>query len=264
MRPLPRCLALLCLLCLSLPGWAAGIRVVPLKLDMTAKGGSATLELTNLTRDNMGVQIEAKAWAQVDGADVYTETQDLLFAPPIIAIPAGKTKTVRFRLRRGPSTERELSYRIYVQQLAAAPDQVTDHSALAGGVEVRLRLGIPLFVAAIKPQPPALEAQAERSTHGSALRLSNPSGTHLKIAHAEVVDASGTVVAEAHLAETQTNYLLPGSSSRWPLQRPQQSEPVTLAPGRYSLRMKTDFYSQRGAGGFSREGFATRVLDVVP
>ncbi len=265
MRPLLRGFALLCVLACSHSALAAGLRVVPLKLEMTARGGAATLELTNLTRDNIGVQIESKAWAQANGADVYTVTQDLLFAPPIVAIPAGKTKTVRFRLRRGPSTDHELSYRIYVQQLAAAPDSASDRNALAGGVEVRLRLGIPLFVAAIKPQPPGVEAVALRlAGGGSALRLKNPGKIHLKIAQVEVVDRSGTVVAETNLTDTQTNYLLPGSESRWPLHVPQRNEAVALAAGRYTLRFKTDFYSPRGIAGFSSEGFATRTLDVAP
>lgn len=259
-----RAIALLCAIALPPSAYAAGMRVVPLKLDMTAKGSAATLELTNLTSDNMGVQVEAKAWSQADGADAYTETQDSLFAPPIIAIPAGKTKTVRFRLRRGPSPDRELSYRVYVQQLAAAPDSTAGQAAMAGGVEVRLRLGIPLFVAAIKPQPPGFEASAMRLPDASALRLKNPGGAHLKIMQVELVDASGTVVAETNLSETQTNYLLPGSESIWPLHVPKGNEPVTLAAGRYSLRVKTDFYSPRGVAGFSSEGFATRSLDIAP
>lgn len=265
MRHLLRAVALCCGFVFAHSAGAAGMRVVPLKLDMSAKGGTATLELTNLTADNMGVQIEAKAWAQADGADVYTDTQDLLFAPPILAIPAGKTKTVRFRLRRGAAPDRELSYRIYVQQLAAAPDSDVGRSALAGGVEVRLRLGIPLFVAAVKPQLPGLDAASTRLASGStALRLKNPGGIHLKITQVEVVDGSGTVVAETNLTDTQTNYLLPGSESTWPLHLPKRNDAVTLPPGRYNLRLKTDFYSPRGLGGFSAEGFATRSIEVSP
>ena len=260
MSTLLRCLVLIAGLLPAL-SHAAGMRVVPLKLDMTAKGGTATLEVTNLTTDNMGVQVEAKAWAQQAGADVYTDTQDLLFAPPIIAIPAGKTRTVRFRLRRAAAMDRELSYRVYVQQLAAAPDQDPKGAAMAGGVEVRLRLGIPLFVAAIKPAPPVIEASATAEDRG-AIRLANPGAMHLKLMQVQVLDAGGKAVAETNLADTQTNYLLPGAASRWPLRAPGRSEPVTLAPGSYSLRIQSDYYSPRGQNGFSAEGIATRSLTV--
>lgn len=265
MRPfmpwLPALIALL--LFTGLPAHAAGMRVVPLRLDMTAKGGSATLELTNLTRDNMGVQIEAKRWQQLDGADVYTDTKDLLFAPPIIAIPAGKTRTIRFRLRRAADTEQELAYRVYVQQLAAPPDQAQESSAVAGGVEVRLKLGLPLFVAAIKARAPGLQAGAAVLDDGhSALRLGNDGGTHLKIMQLEVLNASGTPVAETSLSSTQTNYLLAGAESLWPLHRPGANEPVTLPPGQYSLRIKTDYYSARGSSGFAADGTLTRMLDI--
>ncbi len=265
MHTLLTAVVFLCSLAIAGPAAAAGLRVVPLKLQMTAKAGAATLELTNLTSDNMGVQIEAKAWSQAAGADVYADTQDLLFAPPIIAIPAGKTKTVRFRLRRGAAVDREQSYRVYVQQLAATPDNASDPNALAGGVSVRLRLGLPLFVAAITPQQPGLEATSLKLPDGrSALRLKNPGGVHLKIAQVEVVDAQGQVVAETRLTDTQTNYLLPAAESTWPLHRPKAEGGMTLLPGRYSLRVQTDFYTQRGAAGFSREGFATRSIDVSP
>jgi len=243
---------------------AAGMRVVPLRLEMTAKGGTATLELTNLTPDNMGVQIDARRWQQdaETGADAYEDTQDLLFAPPIVAIPAGKTRTVRFRLRRGASADRELAYRVYVQQLAAPPDDNPERSTLAGGVEVRLRLGIPLFVAAIKPIAPQLTTAAQSLPSGqSALRLSNSGGTHLKLMQVEVLDASGKPVAETSLSNTDTNYLLAGSSSTWPLHKPGVNDAATLSPGAYTLRIKSDYYPARSNNGFSADGLTTRTLD---
>ncbi len=241
---------------------SAGMRIVPLRLDMTAKGGGATLQLSNLAADNMGVQVEAKSWQQQDGADAYEDTKDLLFAPPIIAIPVGKTKTVRFRLRRGASIDRELAYRVYVQQLAAPADSHADGAALAGGVEVRLKLGIPLFVAAIKPVPPALTAAAQTLANGqSALRLSNSGGAHLKLFQVEVLDDSGKTVAETDISDTQTNYLLAGASNTWPLHLPKRNDPAKLASGHYSLRIKTDYYSPRNLNGFNADGLATRTAD---
>jgi len=240
---------------------AAGMRVVPLRLDMTAKGGNATLELTNLSPDNMGVQIEAKRWHQDDGADRYEDTKDLLFAPPIVAIPAGKTKTIRFRLRRGAQVDQEMAYRIYVQQLAAAPDDGADGGAVAGGVEVRLKLGIPLFVAAIKPTQPQLTVAAKTSDDGqSVLHFSNPGSMHLKLFEVEVLDQSGKVVAATSLSNTQTNYLLAGSQSDWPLHQPGVNDPAKLAAGEYSLRIKSDYYSRRKSEAFNADGQITLAV----
>ena len=241
---------------------AAGLRVVPLKLEMTAKLGSATLQLTNLTPDQIAVQLDAKAWTQVNGADEYGDTKDLLFAPPIVAIGAGKTKTVRFRLRRGAALDRELAYRIYVQQLATAPGSGSDGSSLAGGVEVRLRLGLPLFVGAVQPAAPALEAAAITQPGGqTALRLSNPGAMHLKITQLQVLDASGKLLATSELADSQTNYLLAGSRTLWPLHAPQDAAPVTLPPGRYQLKFASDYYAPRGSpllkSGFASDGLIT-------
>jgi len=253
----------------GLPVAAAGLRVVPLKLEMTARLGSASLQLTNLTSEQIAVQLDAKSWTQVNGADEYADTKDLLFAPPIVAIGAGKTKTVRFRLRRGAALDRELAYRIYVQQLAATPSSGSDGSSLAGGVEVRLRLGLPLFVGAVQPVVPALQATAQRGPDGrSALHLANPGAMHLKITQAQVLDARGKLVATAELSDSQTNYLLAGSSTRWPLHLPQGAAPVTLAPGRYQLKFASDYYAPRGSAllktGFASDGLITLSLDVAP
>jgi fimbrial chaperone protein len=264
MKSFLRAAALASGLAAALPAWSAGMRVVPLRVDMTAKGGSASLEVTNLSPAPMGVQVEAKAWAQQAGADVYTPTTDLFFAPPIISIPAGKTKTIRFRLRRGAAAEQELAYRIYVEQLAAAPDAPRSEGVVASGVDVRLRMGIPLFVAAVKPQPPVLTLAAGTEVGNSVLKLANTGGTHLKVLRMEVRDAGGAVVAESGMATTQTNYLLPGNASVWPLRVPQQATPLRLSPGRYTVRLQTDFYSAKGQGGFGADGLLTQTVDLPP
>ena len=247
---------------------AAGMRVLPLRLDINPKTRLATLELTNLASLDMGVQMDAKAWHQEAGADIYTDTQDLFFAPPIFAIPAGKTRTVRFRLKRGADLSRELAYRVYAQQIAVPPGMGDPGAAaMAGGVEVKLRFGIPLFVAAIEAKPPVLEARLVKDASGFSLRLRNSGGTHLKVFSAQVLSQSDdTVFAETQKSATDTNYLLPDNGSDWPLHQPGKAEAVALAAGTYRVRIKTDYYANpnRRDEAFGADGSLTTNLTLAP
>ena len=57
------------------------------------------------------------SWSQVEGKDVYTATREVLANPPIFTVPAGGSQLVRIGLRRAPNTQRELTYRIFMQEL---------------------------------------------------------------------------------------------------------------------------------------------------
>lgn len=253
-------------LCVAASAQAAGMRIVPLRLDINPKTRLASLELTNISKQDIAVQMDAMAWQQQDGRDAYSETKDLFFAPPIFAIPAGKTKTVRFRLKRGADLNKELSYRVYAQQIAVPPGMGSAVAAMVGGVDVKLRFGIPLFVTAIQPTPPALQAAFARTEAGAlALNLSNSGGTHLKIFKAEVLALDGeSVLAETGQSNTETNYLLAGNQSLWPLQVPGKPQAAALPPGSYRLRFKTDYYALKRNEAFAADGSLQTTQTLAP
>ena len=61
-------------------------------------------------------------------------------SPPIATIAPDKEQIIRVGLRRAPDKERELSYRLFLQEVPAPPKPGFQ------GLQVALRVGLPVFV----------------------------------------------------------------------------------------------------------------------
>ena len=240
---------------LSAPAFATGLRVTPLRLDLSAAQNSAQLELTNFGSGPVPVQVSVASWSQAEGRDAYTPSKDIFFAPPIVSVPPGGKTTVRFRLRGAAPTDTERAYRAYFQEVA--PPQPKDQ----GGMSFRLRLGVPLFIAPARRVAPRLDIIDSVADGALALDLSNPGTAHLKIHGVELYPAgvdrakpSGAIATATH-SELGANYLLPGSRHRWSLKLPRSA-----ATGSYLLLIRTDDYSGKAAAGMTPAGWLWRPV----
>lgn len=244
---------------LAFPALGAGLRVTPLRLDLSAQQSATQIELTNLGAAALPVQVSAFGWTQQDGRDVYAPTKDLFFAPPIVSVPAGGNSIVRFRLRGAAPQGVERAYRVYFQEIA--PPQ----SAGTAGMAFRLKLGVPVFVAPAKPVAPRLELQHQSARDRLELTLANAGTAHLKIHGLEVFAATvdrarpDGVVAKATHSEQGANYLLPGSRHRWTLALPPGADPA-----RHVLLVRTDDYSGKAASGMTPAGWLWVPLSPTP
>jgi P pilus assembly chaperone PapD len=246
---------------------ANGIKILPLRLDTTARGKTAQLVIGNTSDVDIGVQLNVQAWVQKsqDGllTDVLTPTKDILFAPPVLAIPAGKTRIVRFKYRRPSDNEVEKTYRVFIQQLAGPPsDEDEESGAVSSGVDIKLRIGIPFFVAPVKranPAPAIVAYEGEKKM----ITLTNQGTMHLKIERVELLGAeSEAVLAEGYHAGSSMNYLLSGSSSQWIFKKPVTKDILsTLKAGNYRLRIYTDYYSGRKKGNVTANSNGVFLLD---
>ena len=242
------CAALL--LTLPLATLASGLRLTPLRLDLSAADPATQIELANLGAAPVAVQIKAFKWSQVDGRDHYEPTKDIFFAPPIVTVQPQTGTTVRFRLRTGAPPQTEGTYRIYFQEIAPAD------SEKAAGMAFRIRFGVPLFLSAKKPQPPALRIGQRTADDTLELSLENAGHTHLKIegidVHATGTDRErpGAPLAGATHSVAGTNYLLPGSRHAWKVPLPAGQDPAKL-----QLLVRTDDYSGKASPGMSNRGW---------
>ncbi|HUS23758.1 MAG TPA: fimbria/pilus periplasmic chaperone [Candidatus Binatia bacterium] len=226
---------------------AAGLRISPLRLDVSASHPSAQVELSNLGAQPVPVQVFAYAWRQENGQDVYEPTKDVFFAPPIVTVPASGKALVRLRLRAAAPASGEAAYRIYFQELPGPAEQQTSQMSF------QLRFGVPLFVSARKPGAPALDAQVAREGDVVRLHLANRGSAHLKVLGVDVFDDSvdreqperaplATQVGNAQ----GSSYLLPGSSGDWTVSAP---------AGAAWLLVRTDDYSGGAAKGMNARGW---------
>lgn len=250
----------LLLAALAPPASAGGLRVTPLRLDLTPTQTSSQVELINFGSTSMPVQVSVSRWTQTpDGVDVYEPTKDVFFAPPIVSVPAGGKAVVRLRLRgSAPPAQGERAYRVYFQEM-------TPPESEGAGMSFRLRFGVPLFVTPRKPPLPHLEMTRSLSGDKLELHLANTGQGHLKIHGIDIFptgsdreNPAGSPVGRATQSETGTNYLLAGSRQKWVVPLPANSDPA-----KFALLLRSDDYSGRGTPGMSNKGWLWQDL-VTP
>lgn len=226
-----RCAAL-CAVALLAPqvAVAADWNVDPVRIELSPEQQTAAIIVRNESDQPSSMQIQAVAWSQVDGKDVYTPTRELLVSPPVVTIAPKSDQVIRVALRRQADASKELTYRVNLQELPAQP------SPDFTGVHVALRVGLPVFV-----QPHKGEAKPKM-----AWTVSRMADNTLKVgvqnqgnAHVQISDfALYTPGSERPITgEAGSSYVLAGQSQEW-LLKTNPSE--KFADGRLRLKAHTD------------------------
>lgn len=218
--------------------WAQGsLRVAPLLIEISGKKKDSALSLYNFGKQATAVEASIVSWRQENGRDIYEPTKDIFHTPPLFSLDAKEQKNIRLRLRAAPDADRELAYRIYVQEVTV-PDPQGEQS---GTVQVRIRLGVPIFVASVRPSRPDLRSQISRDGHALGVDLENIGNAHIRIDRVELfpeaVDKAKPGSAALAQAEktTESGYLLGGSRGTWRF-----NSPPTLKAGPYWIRVQTN------------------------
>lgn len=177
----------------------------PIRLVVPAGANATSLTLENTGAEAVLVQAEVLAWSQADGKDVLAPSEDLVVSPPIFKVAPKASQIVRVGVVRRNAGDRELTYRVFLQEVPepAAPG--------AQGVNVALRLGLPVFVMPRANTAPQLAWRAVRDAGGVKVTVTNSGNAHAQLIDCRVVRENGTVVAELPLAA----YVLPGSTRSW-------------------------------------------------
>ena len=236
-KSIPALVGLAALLALS-PAFAGTFTISPLRVDFADATGMAVLTVRNEDAKPVVVQTQGLAWSQEGGQDALNPSRDLLISPAVFTLPAGGSQLVRVALRRGVDPARELTYRVLLQEVpqAASPD--------FNGLQIVLRLSVPVFVEPLAPAAPQIAWSATRGDDGKlSLSVRNDGSAHARIHRFSVKTADGatTVLDQPELA-----YVLPGSSRHWTFDDKNNTRPnaqSTTSPGmagQYRLEGTTD------------------------
>lgn len=218
-------------LCLCLLLWfgiagAGGLGVSPIRVDLSDSQPTAALTLVNNGPRAAVVQTQLLSWSAAGDAEHYLPTDDIVAAPPIATIQPGQTQIVRVGLNREADPGSELAYRLYIEEVPPPPTPGQQ------GLQIALRIGVPIFIEPVQPARPQLEWHAIRSgDHSLAITATNTGNAHLRLLSLKLRPAG----AEGPVIEQQiVGYLLPGQSRRWaiPLKSP-------LPDGRMHLSVAT-------------------------
>ena len=191
-------------------GISGSFEVNPIRIDLAPQARSAALTVKNNGTEVVVVQVSVVAWSQENGKDLLSPTNEVLVSPPIATIMADKEQIIRVGLRRAPDNERELSYRLFLQEVPAPPRPGFQ------GLQVALRVGLPVFV-----QPRSGPAKATlmwdaqlRDANTVSLKLMNKGTGHIQISDVEMFLPSESEPIASH---SSLVYVLPGQSREWEL-----------------------------------------------
>jgi fimbrial chaperone protein len=184
---------------------AGSFSVNPVRATLSAKQPVGSLVVHNNGAEPTVVQLETVSWSQQDGKDVYAATKEILATPPIFTLPAGGSQVVRVGMRRPADPQREIAYRLFLQEVPPAKSDMQ-------GLRVVLRMGVPVFVIPPTAAAPALRWQAYRTPDGTLkVNLTNNGNAHIQVAKSKIMLASGQPLATQDVAA----YVLSGQSRDW-------------------------------------------------
>ncbi|EEB80402.1 hypothetical protein GPB2148_3219 [marine gamma proteobacterium HTCC2148] len=217
---------------------AASFGVSPVRVTLSESQKMGALTVRNDGTEPASLQVEVLSWSQAEGKDVLTSTRELLANPPIFTVPAGGSQLVRVGLRRASDEQRELTYRIVLQELAPPPNP--DFM----GTRMLMRISLPVFVQPEVDAKPLLLWQATRAPQGGLkISLTNNGNAHIQIANFKL-SLPGSV--QPWVTKQSSEYVLPGQSRDWNL--PDHSEHP--AP---PLGATLEIFAQTDAGDFEAE-----------
>jgi fimbrial chaperone protein len=195
----------------SRPAAGGSFGVSPTVVELSASHRMDVITVHNQSDTPALIQVRATAWSQRDGADRYEETQELLATPPVFELPAASEQIIRVALRRDPDAARELTFRVFVQEVP------TGLPIIANGLKVALRLGIPVFVLPAQPGArPSLQWLGHRQVDGNLeIEASNPGSVHVRIARF-YLDLGGATPLQV----ADSRYVLTGSRVTWQVSMP--------------------------------------------
>jgi len=203
---------------------ATGVQVTPISFDFTAQDQAQALWLTNTSKQPVNVQIRIFEWSQVGGEDQLTPTRDMVPSSAILSIVPGQRQLVRLMRLNWEGPARELSYRVFVDELPSTTRN-------GHGLRFLVRYSIPLFVlppgavprfkAGGPPpstDPASFSARVNEQGGKTWLVVHNSGGQRLRLRELALVNAQGR---RQTIVPGLVGYVLAGQDRRWQI-------PVTM------------------------------------
>lgn len=187
--------------------YAGAFAISPVRSTLSLGHKIGSLTVTNQGAEPTVIQLEVLAWSQdSEGKDVFTPTKDILATPPVFTFQPNAKQVIRLGLRKPPTASNETTYRLFLQEVPPAPKPNFT------GLQMALRMSIPIFVLPKTQVVPVLAWRLRQSTDGQLLLTANNTGTaHIQIANFTLTPTEGA----AFPAQQVASYLLPNQKREW-------------------------------------------------
>ncbi len=201
------CLLIGLLMSLSGASQAGSFNVNPVRVELSAKERSAVLKVENNGDAAVTIQLQAMSWSQEAGKDRLAVTREVIATPSIFKLKAGAAQIVRVGMLGKADPQRELSYRLFLEEIPPPP--APDFK----GLQVALRIGIPIFIQPLAAANAQLKFLPKRLADGQMqLTLINQGLAHSQVFGLKIHPAAkpDSVLA----ASLSSLYVLPGQERR--------------------------------------------------
>lgn len=191
------------------PAVAGDFTVNPIRLELGSSVRSGAILVRNEGKEKLAFQLQAMAWTQdAEGKDQYAETSDLVFFPRILTVEPGEEGLVRVGAKN-TVLQSEKTYRLFIEEMPGAVKPLEGQPAAL--VNVLVRFGAPIFVAALKPQDSLVINSVALSRGVLTVSTKNTGNRHQVVQGIDLkgADAKGNPVYSLTLAD---RYLLAGAT----------------------------------------------------
>ena len=201
-------MAAIALAALSSGAAGATFGLTPMRVELSAAAPTAVVTVNNSGDAPVTIQVQAYAWSQPDGEDVYADTREFIVSPPIFTIAPGGAQVLRIALRGKPPEDREQPYRLIFREVPQAEEAATDRALF----HIALNMNIPLYVAPARAVAPKAAWSLDIGKDGSTrVKVANDGTANLRLAGLTVKQGADT------LAEHDVFVVLPGATRYIPL-----------------------------------------------
>jgi len=189
---------------------AGTFSISPVRVDLAAQSPTGVVTIRNREDQPVVVQAETRLWQQTSAGEQLEPTRDVLVTPAVFTIPPQGSQVVRIALRRDVDPRMELSYRLILTEV---PQQAAPGF---NGLNMALRMSLPVFVAAQAPTESQVKWSAARSPDGTvAVTALNAGSEHARVLDLMISPQPGN---GQWLHQQGAYYVLPGQSHSWALE----------------------------------------------
>lgn len=186
---------------------AAQVAISPVRVDLSDDHDKDVIRVSSQAKSTTSYQVEVVAWSQSGGQrEVYAPTEDILAVPPLFTLEPGGEQVVRVGMLVDADPANEKAYRMFITELAAPQEEQSEMT----GVNMRLRLGIPVFVAP-RAIPNATLTHVESAYVEGQLfmHMKNSGNTHVRVSEVRFQTSD----MDEPYVESAALYVLAGQSA---------------------------------------------------
>jgi fimbrial chaperone protein len=160
----------------ALPAWAGEFTVKPIHVFVNGGARSLVMTVENDADTPLRLQITGFQWGQTPNGDMkLDQTDDLVFFPTLVTVPAKSSQIIRVAVDAQPSSV-EQSYRLFFEELPSLDSQIFPERG--EHLSFRTKLGIPVFFAPTQSVQRTSIAASWGAPHRLDIAVKNDGSVH--------------------------------------------------------------------------------------